>query len=258
MYISAVIITKDEERNIERCLFSLQGVVDEIIVVDSFSTDKTKNICEQHHVRFVQREWQGYANQKNYANSLARYDYILSIDADEELSDMLIKSILTVKQNPTADAYCMNRRTNYCGKWIRHCGWYPDKKIRLWKKDKASWSPDKIHEKVIVSPDATMLYLKGDLLHYSYYTISEHILQLDKFTEISACEVLKKDKRVTVAKIIFKPACKFIRDYFIKLGFLDGYYGFVICTISSFTIFIKYAKARQLQSKQKLSSYSEQ
>jgi glycosyltransferase involved in cell wall biosynthesis len=247
--ISAVIITCNEERNIARCLQSLQGVADEIIVVDSGSTDKTEEICRQFGTKFIYQKWLGYGAQKNFANTFAQHDYILSLDADEALSDMLKRYILEIKQNSLADAYAVNRLTCYCGQWIKHCGWYPDAKIRLYRTDKAKWSLEELHEKIILNPNATTQHLKGDLLHYSYYTISGHILQLDKFTEVGAREYLKKGKKVSVVKIIYKPVWKFIRDYFIKLGVLDGYYGFIICAISAFATFIKYVKARQLARK---------
>jgi glycosyltransferase involved in cell wall biosynthesis len=246
MRISAVIITKNEERNIERCLVSLQDIVDEIVVVDSFSTDNTKSICEKYSVRFFQQEWKGYAKQKNDANSLAQYDYILSIDADENLSDTLINSILSIKRHPVADAYCMNRCTCYCGKWIYHCGWYPDTKIRLWKKDKATWSSDVVHEKLLLSSDAVVRHIKGDILHNTYSSIAEHIDTANKYTALVAESYYAKRKKCSVVKIIFAPLWGFFRDYFIRRGFLDGYYGFVICTIAAFSIFLKYIKLRQL------------
>jgi glycosyltransferase involved in cell wall biosynthesis len=244
--ISAIIITYNEEKNIARCLQSLQGVADEVIVVDSGSTDKTEEICRQYGAKTIRQKWLGYGAQKNFANTFAQHSYILSLDADEALSDTLKKSILEIKQNSPAEAYSVNRLTCYCGQWIKHCGWYPDSKIRLWKKEKVKWSLEELHEKIILTPNAAIRHLKGDLLHYSYYSISEHILQLDKFTEVGAREYLKKGKKVSVVKIIYKAAWKFIRDYLIKLGVLDGYYGFVICAISAFATFAKYVKARQL------------
>ncbi|MDR0566149.1 MAG: glycosyltransferase family 2 protein [Prevotellaceae bacterium] len=244
--ISAVIITFNEEKNIARCLQSLQGAADEVIVVDSGSTDRTEEICRQHGVKPIYQKWLGYGAQKNFANTFAQFPYILSLDADEALSDALKKSILEIKQSSSlVDAYSVNRLTCYCGQWIKHCGWYPDTKIRLWKKEKATWSLEELHEKIILDPNAPIRHLKGDLLHYSYYSVSDHILQLDKFTEISAREYAKKGKKISAGKIIYKAAWKFIRDYFIKLGVLDGYYGFVICAISAFATFTKYVKARQ-------------
>jgi glycosyltransferase involved in cell wall biosynthesis len=226
----------------------LQGVVEEIIVVDSGSTDNTEAICEKFGVRFVYQNWLGYGAQKNFANSLATCDYILSVDADEALSNRLKKSILDIKQKPVAVACSVNRLTNYCGKkWVRHCGWYPDSKVRLWKKGVAEWSLDELHETLLLPTGTTVSSLTGDLLHYSYHTIYEHITQLNKFTDIGATACFQKEKKITIFKIIYKSAWKFIRDYFFKCGFLDGYYGFVICRISAFATFIKYVKVRELQ-----------
>ncbi|MDR3366953.1 MAG: glycosyltransferase family 2 protein [Prevotellaceae bacterium] len=247
MEISAVIITYNEEKNIARCLQSLQGVADEIIVVDSGSTDRTEEICREFGVTsFIYHPFEGHIQQKNWAMEQAAHSHILSLDADEALSNELKKSILEVKESWTADAYEFNRLTCYCGKWIRHCGWYPDAKVRLWDRRKGRWGGVNPHDKIVMENSESVTRIKGDLLHYSYYSISEHILQLNKFTEVGAREYLKKGKKVSVMKIIYKPVWKFIRDYFVKLGVLDGYYGFIICAISAFATFVKYVKAKQL------------
>ena len=168
MLISAVIITKNEERNIRRCLESVKDVVDEIVVVDSLSTDATEEICRGYNVKFVKQQWLGYSDQKNYANGLASNDWILSIDADEQLSEELKTSINEIKKNDISEdkVFSMNRLTNYCGKWIRHCGWYPDKKIRIWNRNVGSWSGE-IHETIVFSAKTNEILLEGDLLHYS-------------------------------------------------------------------------------------------
>ncbi|MEI6695004.1 MAG: glycosyltransferase family 2 protein [Bacteroidota bacterium] len=244
--ISAVIITFNEERNIERCIRSLQSIADEIIVVDSYSTDRTAEICSSLDVRFFQMKWEGYAATKNYGNSLTAYNYILSVDADEALSETLQKEIIILKNTGNQlDAYKVKRLTNYCGSWIYHCGWYPDSKLRLWNKQKGKWEGN-IHEEVIMATDSTLGILKGDLLHYSYYTIQQHLNQANKFTDLTAMEAFQKGKQAGILKIIFSPILKFIRDYFIKLGFLDGYPGFLVCRISAFASFMKYAKLREL------------
>ncbi len=225
MQISAVIITKNEERNIERCLISLRGIADEIVVVDSFSTDETENICRKHNVRFFQKEWLGYAKQKNYANSLAEYDMIFSIDADEALSPQLQETILRIKESDfVGKAGELNRLVNYCGKWIHHSGWYPDKKIRLFNRNAARWTGE-IHETLSFSQSIDLVRLEGDLYHYSYYSIEEHIRQTDKFTTLAADDEFKKGKKVSFASLYIKPRWKFVRDFIINLGFLDGYYG---------------------------------
>ncbi|MDR2407088.1 MAG: glycosyltransferase family 2 protein [Bacteroidales bacterium] len=250
MYISAVIITKNEERNIERCLVSLQDIVDEIIVVDSFSTDKTKNICEQYNVRFFQQEWQGYAQQKNYANSLATYDMILSIDADEALSLELQQALVELKLNENQNFVGqLNRLTNYCGQWIYHCGWYPDKKIRLFNRNHAKWE-GLIHETLSYPKETSVIALKGNLFHYSYYTVEDHIKQINIFTTFTATQAFEKRERYLLFFVMIISCWKFLRDYIFKSGFRDGYYGYIICRISAFGVFLKYVKLKQLRKQQ--------
>jgi len=244
--LSAVIITLNEERNIERCLASLQGVADEMVVVDSFSTDQTRDICKKFGARFIQRPFNGYATQKNFALQSARHDVVLNLDADEALSDELRNSILAVMKNWSADGYSFNRFTNYCGKWIRHCGWYPDRKLRLVDRRKAQWGGGEVHEKIIMQQGAVTQFLKGDLLHYSYYAIEEHIKQQRLFSDLAAKEAFKKGRRSTIFHVILSPAYTFIRKYFIQLGFMDGYYGWTISWVSAKANFWKYSKLRSL------------
>ncbi|RLD77314.1 MAG: glycosyltransferase family 2 protein, partial [Bacteroidetes bacterium] len=148
--LSAVIITQNEEQNIGRCIDSLKGVADDIVVVDSGSTDNTEAICKEKGARFFYNKWEGYIEQKNFANDLAEHKYILSVDADEALSGQLRDSILEAKESLKADGYEMNRLTNYCGTWIRHGGWYPDRKLRLFHRDKFEWGGEKIHEAMVM------------------------------------------------------------------------------------------------------------
>ena len=163
--ISAVIITFNEERNIERCLESLIGVVDEIVIVDSYSTDRTEEICRKYNVHFIKHRFTGYSEQKNWAILQARSPYILSLDADEALSEELKSSILRVKNNWTHNGYYFNRLTNYCGKWIRHTSWYPSRKLRLWDSRLGSWGGLDVHEKYFLQKGASRQFLKGDLLY---------------------------------------------------------------------------------------------
>ncbi len=242
MEISAVIITYNEERNIRRCLKSLEGVADDIVVLDSFSEDKTPEICRSFGVNFISREWQGYSKSKNHANSLAAHDYILSVDADEALSDKLRDSILQLKEKaPQGKAYSLNRLTNYCGKWIKHSGWYPDRKIRIFNRKETQWYGE-IHEKPVFNKEVSIDQLKGDLLHYSFYTVDEHISQINKFTTLYANQRLNKKKTAVLIKMIFNPAIRFIRDYIFRGGFLDGVYGFIICRNNAYANFLRYAK----------------
>lgn len=245
--ISAVIITFNEDKNIGRCLDSLNEVADEIVVVDSFSTDRTEEICNDKGARFIRNPFEGHVEQKNYAMSRANHDHILSLDADEALSEELKKSILSAKNNWNYDGYSFNRLNNYCGKWIRHCGWYPDKKLRLWDRKKGGWGGVNPHDRVMMDKNSSISHLPGDLFHYSYYTIAENISQVNKFSDIAARAAYEKGRRSNfMIDICLNPAFTFVKKYFIKLGILDGYYGFVISIISAFGKFLKYVKLREL------------
>jgi glycosyltransferase involved in cell wall biosynthesis len=242
-FLSAVIITFNEEKNIGRCIESVSGVADEILVVDSLSSDRTGEICKSLGAAFIEHPWEGYSGQKNFANSIATHDLVLSIDADEALSDELKASILKIKENIDCDGYEMNRLTNYCGAWIRHGSWYPDRKLRLFDRRKAKWSGE-IHE--ILELHGRKGFLKGDLLHYSYYSVSDHIRQANHFTDLTAREAHSHGKKAGILKLLLSPCIKFIRDYIFLGGFLDGYHGFLVCRISSWATFMKYVKIRQL------------
>ncbi len=249
--LSVVIITFNEGKNIGRCIDSVLCLADDIIIVDSFSNDRTEEIATSKGARFVKQKFLGHIEQKNFAITQAKYPHILSLDADESLSEKLQKSILKVKENWQGDGYKMNRMTNYCGKWIKHCGWYPDTKLRLWDSRKGKWEGINPHDKYIMEKQAKIIFLEGDIFHYSYYSILDHLKQTDKFTDISARELLLKGKKPNYIKLIFSPIIKFLRDYFFNLGFLDGYYGFIICKISANATFLKYKKLKNLYSEQK-------
>ena len=249
--ISAVIITFNEERNIARCLQSLHGIADEIIVLDSFSTDRTEEICKQYKVKFFKHPFEGHIQQKNKALELSTYNHILSLDADEALSPKLQESIIEIKHNWIADAYYFNRLNNFCGHWIKHSGWYPDKKLRMWDKRKGHWGGYNPHDTVIMQNNATIKQIKGDLLHYTCYTINEYILQMNSFTEIVAKHKYMTGEKASIIKILYKTIWRFICSYFFRLGFLDGYIGYTICKITAFFTFLKYAKLRQLYHEQK-------
>ncbi|MBI1838031.1 MAG: glycosyltransferase family 2 protein, partial [Flavobacteriia bacterium] len=245
--ISAVIITFNEEKNIRRCLDSLQGIADEIVVVDSFSKDKTKEICESYNVKFVEHKFDGHIEQKNWAITQATFPYVLSLDADEALNETLQKSILEAKNNWEFDGYAMNRLTNYCGKWIHHCGWYPDVKLRLWDSRKGEWGGDNPHDKYeLFNKNSPTKHLKGDILHYSYYTLEDHYKQVNYFTDILSKAQFKRGKKAPLLTMLMSPIVKFNKDYFVKLGILDGKEGFTISRISAYATFLKYKKLRAL------------
>jgi glycosyltransferase involved in cell wall biosynthesis len=245
--ISAVIITYNEERNIARCLSSLEGVADEIVVVDSFSADRTAGIAKEFNARVITHAFEGYIEQKNYACGQATHDYVLSLDADEALDEVLKQSILRIKDHPQATAYAFNRLTSYCGKWIYHCGWYPDRKLRLFDRRACRWGGVNPHDKLeFTGGHGKTVHLEGNILHYSYYTVAEHHAQTDRFTTIAARALYEKGVRPGIVKLYLSPVAKFLKDYFINLGFLDGYYGFTICRISARATYMKYTKLKRL------------
>jgi len=245
--ISVVILTFNEERNIRRCIDSVQAVADEIVVVDSYSSDATISICESMGVKVVQNAFGGYIEQKNFAITCCANQHILSLDADEALSEELIESIKQVKDNWTADGYSMNRLTNYCGSWIYHSGWYPDRKLRLFDRNKASWGGVNPHDKLEMVVGSVTEQLRGDLLHYSYYSVEEHKAQVAKFADIAALAMHKKGSRSDVLKVIYKPIARFMRSYIVKAGFLDGKNGLIIAMQTARGSFLRYSKLLKLQ-----------
>lgn len=244
--ISVVIITYNEERNIERCLLSVKDIADEIVVLDSFSTDKTEEICKKYNVKFFQHKFDGHIEQKNRAITYASNQYILSLDADETLSDELKNSIQEVKKNWQFDGYYFNRLTNFCGKWIKHGGWYPDKKLRLFNSRKGSWGGNNPHDKYILKKGASSKYLQGDILHYSFYSIQQYIEQSTKFAKIGADAAFKNNKKFTLLNLFINPTLKFLKMYFLRLGFLDGKFGFIIAKNAAKATYLKYRTLQQL------------
>ncbi len=230
--LSAVIITFNEEKNIARCIESLENIADEIVVVDSFSTDNTKDICLQHKVRFVEHSFEGHIQQKNWAITQAKFKHVLSLDADEAISPELESSILKIKNNWKEEGYSFNRKTNYCGKWINHGHWYPDTKLRLWDSTKGKWGGNNPHDTFLLHSGKKGTHISGDLLHYSYYSVNEHWQQAEKFSKIAAKAYHESGKKSSRFKIIFSPISRFLSSYFLHRGFLDGKYGWTIAKIT--------------------------
>lgn len=245
--LSVAIITFNEERNIRKCLESVKDIADEIIVVDSFSTDATERICKEFPVKFVPHAFEGHIEQKNYAITLCSYDLVLSLDADEALTDVLCRSILAVKQQPVADGYYFNRLNHYCSVPVRHSGWYPDRSLRLWNKHKGAWGGNNPHDIFKMNQNTTTAFLKGDLLHYTFHSIEQHIEQINKFSTISAKSKFKKGKKSSWFKIIVFPTWRFIRSFILQCGFLDGYVGYIVCKNSAHAVFLKYMKLYYMQ-----------
>ena len=244
--LSVVIITYNEEKNIARCINSVYQIADEVIVVDSHSIDKTKEIAIAHGAKVIEHTFEGYIQQKNFALQQANYPWVLSLDADEALSDKLKNKIQEIKNNPTADGYTMNRLTYYCGRWIKHTGWYPDKKLRLVRKELAQWSGINPHDRLELIKSKNIKHINADILHYSYYSLHDHLNQLDKFTQISANELYKARINPNFWHFFIKPVHKFLNHYIYKAGFLYVYEGFQISIISAYGVFLKYAKLREI------------
>ena len=243
--LSAVIITLNEERNIGRCLESLQNVADEIIVVDSGSTDQTEAICSRFQVKFIKQDWLGYGAQKNLGATHTTNNYIFSIDADEALSETLKESILyEKKQGFLAAGYAMNILTNYCGHWVKHSGWYPGRKNRIYDKTQVKWNDSGIHEHLVFTPNQTINFLDGDLLHYSYHTRDDQQRKLDSYTQLFIEKRIKQGKSPSIIRAIFSACACFLSMYIFQLGFLDGRIGF---TIARFSAIGKYRKYRMRQ-----------
>jgi glycosyltransferase involved in cell wall biosynthesis len=251
-FLSVVIITFNEEKNIRRCLESVRGLADEIVVVDSLSTDGTKKVCHELGVRFIEQAFLGYIEQKNFALDQASNDMVLSLDADEAVDELLKTALLGAKRDGfSADGYIMNRCTNYCGKWIRHGAWYPDRKLRLFNRKKGRWGGINPHDKVEMEGGSRTIRLRGDILHYTYASFSEHIAQLNKFTSIQAEAMYKQGKKASVLKLLVNPAVAFVSGYILKGGFLDGLDGLMIARTVSYQTFTKYAKLLDYQRKGK-------
>jgi len=207
-----------------------------------------KEICSSYsNVNFIQKEWEGYTKTKNYANRQTKHDYILSLDADEVISEELKKSIKKISKQ--SGAFEFNRLTNYCGKWIKHCGWYPDKKVRIFPKKDVYWKGDYVHETLFIPKNIPVTFLKGDLHHYSFYTTEEHLKQIEKYTNLNAEKMFAQGKKSTFIKRSFSPLVKFLKSYIFQLGFLDGHYGYIVCRNSAYAKRLKYVKLKTLHQK---------
>ncbi len=241
MKISAVFITLNEQDRLEEALLSCNGLVDEIVVLDSYSTDETENIARRHGARFFQHEFRDYGDQKNRALDLARHDWVLNLDADERLSDELRREIEQIRQNPEPGSagFLIPRRTYYLGRWIRHSGWYPDRKLRLFRRSLARWQ-GRIHERLVL--EGTPGRLRGAILHFSYRDLADHLERMNRYSGFQA-ESIRGPRGLLLAKALLSPPFTFIRHYFWKMGLLDGFPGLVIALVSSWGTAAKYLKA---------------
>ncbi|HWP85529.1 MAG TPA: glycosyltransferase family 2 protein [Terriglobia bacterium] len=240
--ISAAIITLNEERNLPRALDSLARVADEVVVVDSGSTDRTREIAEQAGARFLVRSWEGYAMQKNFAAAQARHDWILSLDADEALSPALAGELERLKQAGPGDAagFTMPRLARFRGRWIRHSGWYPDPKLRLYDRRRGRWVGRYVHEHVAV--EGPVRQLKGDLLHFPADSRQEQLRSVDRYTTLAAQQAFENGERLILLKLLVFPSWKFVETYLLRRGFLDGAAGCEIAWVAGRYVCQKYEK----------------
>ncbi len=244
MKISATLIACNEERKIARAIESLR-CCDEIVVVDSGSTDRTIEIARNLGARVIESPWPGYSKQKNLAAAQAANDWILSLDADETLSEALEGELLQLRKNgPSFDAYTMPRMAQYLGRWILHSGWYPDRKVRLYDRNKASWVGDFVHESVEVK--GTVGHLSSAILHYTCDSLSEHLKSIDHYTTLAAQELVAGKIHVGWRNLVVDPAWTFLRSYILQRGFLDGFEGLTIAWMAATYTFLKFAKARNM------------
>ncbi|MDZ4723063.1 MAG: glycosyltransferase family 2 protein [candidate division Zixibacteria bacterium] len=242
--LSVVIITKNEEKNLERALRSVSWA-DEIVVVDSKSEDNTLSIARRFNAKIVSIEWSGFGHAKGEGVREAKGNWILSLDADEEVTVELMKEIQQTLQSPEHRGYMIPRRTSFLGRWIYHCGWYPDPVLRLFEKQYGTFTDSAVHEKVEVSGKVGRL--KSDLLHYSYPTLESYFIKFNRYTTLGAQEAFRQGGRGTVYDIVMRPIACFVKHYLIRRGFLDGTEGFIISVFSSCYVLAKYAKVRDLR-----------
>lgn len=238
--LSACVITLNEEQNLPRLLASLSGLADEIVVVDAGSTDRTKQLAKEHGVVFLVRAWTNYAEQKNFAAASANNDWILSLDADEELSSTLKNALLKWKQEkPEFYVYEMPRRAWYLGGWVKHSGWYPDFQRRLYRRDAAQFSGI-IHEALRFEGKPGRL--NGDLLHYTVQTFAEHEEKVERYATLAAQQLFLSGKRPWRPALWFAAPWSWFQNFFLRGGFLDGYRGARIAQMAARAVRIKYRK----------------
>jgi glycosyltransferase involved in cell wall biosynthesis len=244
MKITATIITLNEERNVARAIESLR-CCDEILILDSGSVDRTVELAQKLGARVIEAGWRGYAGQKNWAAEQASHEWILSLDADEALSEALEAEIWNLKKKgPQYDAYTMPRLARYLGRWILHSGWYPDRKVRLYHRGKAKWVGDVVHESV--QAEGRVGHLDANILHFTCDSLSEHLKSLDRYTTLAAEDLVERKVAIGTWRVILDPPWTFIKTYLLQRGFLDGLEGLIIAYMAAFYTFLKYSKARNM------------
>jgi glycosyltransferase involved in cell wall biosynthesis len=244
---TATVITLNESVHIESCLASLAWA-DEVLVVDSGSTDGTADLARKAGARVIVRDWPGYSAQKNFAAEQAAHDWILSVDADERVTPELAQEIRAVlRTDPAPAGYRIPRVTWHLGRWIRTTDWYPDPQLRLYDRRRARWKPKRVHESVSVDEGTPPGLLTQDLEHYAYRDIAHHHATMDRYTTLAAEEMHAAGRRAGVLDLFFHPQAAFARNYFLRRGFTDGVPGLIISAMNAHYVFLKFAKLWALQ-----------
>ena len=247
--LSVVIIAFNESGNIARCIQSVNGLADEVLVVDSFSTDDTPAIAARLGARVVQRPWPGYAQQREWAAAHAAHDLVLALDADEYLSPELFTSIKVCKTGPCADACTFNRLNRIGDYWVKHGGWNPDRKLRLFDRHKVRFHDAGGHDSIVPLPSATHRHLPGNLLHHANAGLHDRMAQVNKLSMDSALYLQRCGKRASWLRVFFKPPGRFLKEYVFRLGFLDGFYGLALAASSAQYVFWREYKLMEMQKK---------
>jgi len=247
--VSVYVLTYNNRRTIERCLNSLHWA-EELVIVDSFSTDGTYETCQRYTDKIFRREWKGHGNQYQYAADLTKNDWIMFVDADEEIPPELAEEIQTelARGARGLDGFIVYRRTYYLGRWIRYGGWYPDYEIRLYRRDKGRWEGG-LHAKVVLNGEVGSL--KNQYLHYTYRDISDQIQTIDKYSRMAAEDLFQSGEKFSLFRLLFHPPFRFIKEYVMKSGFRDGLPGLIIVVSTMYYVFIKYAKLWELTKSKK-------
>ncbi len=248
--VSAIIVCFNEENDIRDCLESVRWC-DEIVVVDSFSTDRTVEICRQYTDRVMQRQWAGYRDQKAFAHSHATKEWVLLVDSDERVTPELRDEIRAALQSNSGDyaGYSVPRLVFYLKRWWWRGGWYPDYDVRLFRRDRATWGGADPHEKILV--DGKVRRLRQPLHHFTYRNIDDHIERINRFTTISSTELRKEAQHWRLADALFRPAFRFFRSYVLKRGFMEGFAGFYVAVTAAVYVFLKYAKLWEIELEEK-------
>jgi len=244
--ISACVITLNEEDRIDDCLASLD-FCDELVVVDSHSNDRTRERAATRGARVIERDWPGHVVQKEFAIRAAANDWVLCVDADERVTPQLRTEILALRAGgfPEHAGWSFPRKTFYLGRFIEHGLWYPDRQLRLFDRRRGKWGGQDPHDKVLL--DGSLGRLRGDLLHYSYRNLDDHLRTIDRYTTIMAAGLFRRGRRASVLDLVTHPAARFVRSYFLKLGFLDGWRGLLVAYLAAHYARLKYAKLLVMQ-----------